>query len=368
MFHSSANSPQPTTSFRLLQPWRFWQKLIKQQFASAFSLLFAVGLGLSLILSSCNSGSPSAQSSPSASPVAAAPPAQNLTLRIGRQKFDPLTLVKAKGKMEERLKPLGVSKIEWTEFQSGPPMLEALNAGSIDLARTGDAPPVIAQAAGVPLVYVGGSAPKAKSAAVLVKQDSPIKTIADLKGKTVAFAKSSSSNYLIVKALESGGLTLDDIKPAYLSPADARSAFEQDNVDAWAVWDPFYAVAEAKANARVLRDSSGLVANRDFYLSNQKFAQQNSAILNAIREETQAVAAWADANPNQVAELLAPILKIEKPILEVVTKRRNYGFEPITPEIIAEQQAIADTFYKLKVIPKSIKVADAVWQTNTASK
>lgn len=368
MFHFSTNSFQGSAPFRLLQQWRFWQRTIKRQSTSAFSLLFAIGLGLSLILSSCNSDSPSVQSSPAASSVATAPPVQNLTLRIGRQKFDPLTLVKTKGNLEERLKPLGVSKIEWTEFQSGPPMLEALNAGSIDLARTGDAPPVIAQAAGVPLVYVGGSPPKAKSAAVLVKQDSPIKTVADLKGKTVAFAKSSSSNYLIVKVLESSGLTWDDIKPAYLSPADARSAFEQGDVDAWAVWDPFYAVAEAKANARVLRDSNGLVTNRDFYLSSQRFAQQNPAILDAIREETQAVAAWADANPDQVVELLAPILKIEKPILEVVTKRRNYGFEPITPEIIAEQQAIADTFYKLKVIPKSIKVADAVWQTNTAAK
>jgi sulfonate transport system substrate-binding protein len=343
----------------LRQVHSLWQR----QATRAFSLLFAIGLGFSLVVSACSSNS-SSSPSPSASPAAA--PAQNLVLRIGRQKLDPLTLVRAKGDLEARLKPLGVTSIEWTEFQSGPPMLEALNAGSIDLARTGDAPPVIAQAAGAPLVYVGGSAPKAKSSAVLVKQDSAIKTIADLKGKKVAFAKSSSANYLIVKVLESAGLKWEEIKPVYLSAADARSAFEQGSVDAWAVWDPFYAVAQAKAGARVLRDSNGLVANRDFYLASKSFADQHADIIKVIGEETQAVAAWADANPAQVAELLAPILKIDKSILEVVTKRRNYGFEPVTPEMVKEQQAIADTFYSLKLIPKSIQVADAVWQSTTA--
>lgn len=338
-----------------------WQKIA----AKTVSLLFLAGLSISLLVSACNTSSttPPTAASPSASTSA-----QATVLRIGHQKFDPLTLVKNKGNLEARLKPLGVTTVQWTEFQSGPPMLEALNVGSIDFARTGDAPPVIAQAAGVPLLYVGGSAPKSRSSAVLVKQESPIKTIADLKGKRVALAKSSSANYLIVKVLESAGLTWEDIKPAYLSPADARSAFEQGSVDAWVVWDPFYAAAQAKAGARVLRDSEGLVANRDFYLAKKTFVEPNAAIIDAIRAETQAVAAWADANPTQVAELLAPLLKLDQSILEVVSKRRNYGFEVVTPEMVAEQQAIADSFYKLKVIPKAIKVAEAVQPSTTAAR
>ena len=297
-----------------LSPLNSLLKWLKRSTARTFSLLFAIGLSLSLIASAC-SPNPTAQTA--ASTAAAPDPAQTLVMRIGHQKFDPLTLVKAKGNLDARLKSLGVSSIQWTELQAGPPMLEALNADSIDIARTGDAPPVIAQAAGTPLVYVGGSAPKDRSSAVLVKQDSPIKTIADLKGKKVAFAKSSSANYLLVKVLESGGLKWEDIQPAYLSAADARSAFEQGNVDAWVIWDPFYAVAEVKADARVLRDSKGLVANRDFYLSTKSFADKHPEIIDAIREETQAVATWAKSNPTQVAELLSPILKIDSSILEV---------------------------------------------------
>lgn len=330
---------------------------------NAFLGWFAIGIAISVILASCSS-TPSAQA-PAANPAASA---ASTVLRIGHQKFDPLTLVKAKGNLEARLKPLGVSSIQWTEFQSGPPMLEALNANSIDVARTGDAPPVIAQAAGVPLVYVGGSAPKDRSSAVLVRQDSPIQTIADLKGKKVAIAKSSSANYLIVKVLEAGGLTWNDIQPVYLSPADARSAFEQGSVDAWAIWDPFYAVAQTKAKARVLRDSAGLVANRDFFLATKSFADQHADIIRAIGEETQSIATWAAGNPKQVAEVLSPLLKIEPAILETVSKRRNYSFEPVTPEMIAEQQAIADSFYKLKLIPKSITVADAAWNPASAAK
>lgn len=323
----------------------------------AFTLLFAVGVGLALAIAAC---SPSSSGSSSVTP--APPPTVNRVLHLGHQKFDPFTLVKARGGLEQRLQSLGVT-VEWTEFQAGPPMLEALNAGSIDIARTGDAPPVIAQAAGTPLVYIGGSAPKDRSSALIVKPNSPIQAIADLRGKKVAYAKGSSANYLIVRILESGGLTLEDIESVYLSPADARSAFEQGSVDAWVIWDPFYAAAQEQANARVIRDSEGLVSNRDFYLAAQSYVSDNADVIAAIAEEVKQVSIWADRHPEEVVEILSPILKIEPPILEVVTRRRNYGFEPIDSVMIAEQQAIADTFYKLKLIPQPIKVADAVWQS-----
>lgn len=121
----------------------------------------------------------------------------------------------------------------------------------------------------------------------------------------------------------------------------------------------------AKADARVLRDSQGLVSNRDFYLAKRDFALAHQNIINALREETQSVADWAKQNPKEVAQFLSPLLKIETPILETVTKRRNYGFETITTEMIAEQQAIADTFYEIKLIPKPIQVKEAVLQTST---
>lgn len=328
-------------------------KRLQQPSVKVFSLLFAIGLGLSLMVAACTS-------TQSVAPNATSTVSQTKVVRIGHQKFDPLTLVKARGGLEERLKPLGVS-VKWTEFQAGPPLLEALNAKSIDIGRTGDTPPVFAQAANSPLVYIGGSTAKERSSGIVVPTNSSIQTLADLKGKRVAFTKGSSANFLIVKALKSAGLKFSDIQPVNLTPADARAAFEQGKVDAWAIWDPFFAVVQAQKNVRVLSDAQGLAANRDFYLASGSFAEQNPEIIKAVREETQAVAKWADANPDEVVNILSPLLGIEPPILNVVTKRRGYGFEPIDDKMVAEQQEIADTFFELKQIPQKLSVKEIVW-------
>lgn len=325
-----------------------------------FLLSFLVGLGSTLTLAACTPDvSTQAETDTAASPVAA-----DRVVRIGHQKFDPFTLVKARGGLEKRLEPLGVS-VEWTEFQSGPPMMEALNVGSIDIGRTGDTPPVIAQAADAPLVYIGGGTPKDRSSAVLVTADSPIQTVADLAGKKVGYAKGSSANYLIVRVLETAGLTLDDIESVYLSPADARSAFEQGGIDAWVIWDPFYAAAQEQIAVRVIRDSSGLVANRDFYLAVNSYVDDNADVIEAIKQETQEVAAWADANPDEVVSILSPILGIEAPILDVVTNRRGYDFQPMSDEMVAEQQEIADVFYEFDLIPKSVNISEIVWRSRS---
>ena len=232
---------------------------LAQLWRSHFSLavLFLLGIGLNWAIAACNNTpSPTSSARLAASPTATAAK----VVRIGHQKFDPFTLVKARGGLEKRLQPLGVS-VEWKEFQSGPPMLEALNVGSIDIGRTGDAPPVFAQAANAPLLYIGGSAPKDRSSGILVPANSAIQTLGDLRGKKIAFTKGSSANYLLAKALKSAGIKWTDIEPANLTPADARAAFQQGNVDAWVIWDPFYAAAQAQADVRVVKDSKGLAAN-----------------------------------------------------------------------------------------------------------
>jgi sulfonate transport system substrate-binding protein len=324
----------------------------------SLAVLFVLGIGLNWAIAACNNTpAPTSSARPAASPTATAAK----VVRIGHQKFDPFTLVKARGGLEKRLQPLGIS-VEWKEFQSGPPMLEALNVGSIDIGRTGDAPPVFAQAANAPLLYIGGSAPKDRSSGILVPANSAIQTLADLRGKKIAFTKGSSANYLLAKALKSAGIKWTDIEPANLTPADARAAFQQGNVDAWVIWDPFYAAAQAQVDVRVVKDSKGLAANRDFYLANKSFAQPNVKIIEAIREETQAVATWADANPAEVVKILAPILNVDASILDVVTRRRSYGFEPIQADMVAEQQEIADSFFELGLIPKQLKVEEVVWK------
>jgi aliphatic sulfonates family ABC transporter substrate-binding protein len=176
-----------------------------------------------------------------AAPVAAH--AAGLELRIGYQKNGTLLVMKHLGTLERRLAPQGVS-VAWHEFNSGPPMMEALNAGSVDFGATGDMPPLFAQAAGAPVVYAAYQPSPGGSAAILVRQDGPIRVLGDLRGKRVAFVKGSSAHNVVVRVLRAAGLTYGDIHPVYLAPADATAAFRQGAVDAWSIWDPFYAIAQ----------------------------------------------------------------------------------------------------------------------------
>lgn len=163
------------------------------------------------------------------------------SLRIGYQKGSvSMVLAKSHQLLEKRFPD---TKFSWIEFPAGPQMLEALNVGSIDLGSTGDIPPIFAQAAGADLVYVGVEPPKPKAEVILVPENSEIKSVADLKGHKVAFQKGSSSHNLLLRALQEAGLKFTDIQPVYLTPADARAAFQQKNVDAWAIWDPYYSAA-----------------------------------------------------------------------------------------------------------------------------
>ncbi|GAB4232749.1 MAG: sulfonate ABC transporter substrate-binding protein [Elainellaceae cyanobacterium] len=323
----------------------------------AFSVLFIVGLSLSLLLTACNSATDSSViSSPNSASAA-----QSRVIRVGYQKSATvLNLLKSQGTLEKRLEPDGV-KVEWTEFVAGPQMLEALNVGSIDFAYTGETPPVFAQAAGAPLVYVAYEPVGGAAEAILVQKDSPIQSVADLKGKTVTLNKGSNVHYLLVKALEDAGLKYSDISTAFLPPGDARPAFEQGSVDAWVIWDPFQAAAETDVGARVLVDGKDLVANRGFFLSTRTFTDQNPDLVKELLDELESTSNWAKDHSSDVAAFLSSELGINKAALELAEQRRGYGVEPLTAEVITGQQEIADTFYQLNLIPEKIQISEAIW-------
>jgi sulfonate transport system substrate-binding protein len=280
-------------------------------------------------------------------------------IRIGYQKYGTMNFLKAQGLLEKRLADVGV-KVEWTEFPGGPQLLEALNVGSVDIGHTGEAPPIFAQAAGAPLIYLAHEPPSPQGEGILVPKGSPVKTVADLKGKKVALNKGSNVHYLLVKQLEAAGLQYKDVKTVFLPPADARAAFERGSVDAWVVWDPFLAAAQTATNASLLADGKGVVSNHEFYLASRTFVENHPDIIEALLDELNKVDEWAKNNQDELAELLSKQLGIDVPSLKLAAERREYGVLPISDEVIAEQQKIADTFEKLGLIPQPIQVKDAV--------
>jgi len=280
-------------------------------------------------------------------------------VRIGYQKSSTLiVLLKAQGTLEKQLAPRGV-KVSWHEFTSGLPLLEALNLDNLDFsADVADTVPVFAQAAGAQLTFVAQEAPSPAAQAILVRADSPLKTVADLKGKKIGFAKAAGSHYLLIAALAKAGLSFKDIEPAYLTPADGRAAFEKGAIDAWVVWDPFLAAAQKQSNARVLADGTGIASYQRYYLASTRFAKARPDVLGVIYGELERAGKWVKASPKEAASVLAPVWGIDAAIVEQANARRSYAVRPAVPEALGEQQRIADAFFAEKLLPKKIDALD----------
>jgi sulfonate transport system substrate-binding protein len=288
------------------------------------------------------------------------------TLRIGYQKYGTLTLLKARGTLDKQLAARGV-EVKWTEFPAGPQLLEGLNVGSVDFGTVGETPPIFAQAANANLVYVANEPPSPVAEAIVVPKNSTLKSVADLKGKKVALNRGSNVHYLLVKALEKAGINYKDIQTVYLPPADARAAFERGSVDAWVIWDPFFAAAEKQLGARILIDGKGLVSNHQFYVAARPYAEKHPEILKVVIDELVKVDDWGRQHSKEVTDILTKEIGLEQPVVALATQRFSWGAKPVTDQVIAEQQKIADAFSDLKLIPKKLVVKEAVLKETALS-
>jgi sulfonate transport system substrate-binding protein len=285
-------------------------------------------------------------------------------IRIGFQKNGVLVIARQQAALEKHFAPQGI-EVKWVEFSSGPPMMEAMNVGSVDYGAVGDSPPVFAQAAGAAIVYAAGQ-PITNGQGILVPKDSPIRTIAELKGKRIGFTKGSSAHNIVVQTLEKAGLTYADITPVYLTPPDAGPAFANGSIEAWAIWDPYFAIGETRQSGRILINAREVTKTNSFYIANRDFAKNHGAILQQIVDVTTATARWAEQHRDEVAKSLAAVTGIPLDIQTIAANRSSFVVGPVTDDIVATQQGVADRFYKLGLIPKPIVIRDIVWRNPAA--
>lgn len=286
------------------------------------------------------------------------------TLRIGYQKSSTLMIwLKSRETLEKALAPLKVN-VQWHEFTSGLPLLESLNVNNLDLtADVADAVPPFALAAGAQLTYYAIETPSPTAQAIVVRQDSPIRTVAQLKGQRVAFAKGAGAHYLLVEALAEAGLSVRDIEPAYLTPADARAAFERGSVAAWVIWDPFLAAVQRQANARILRDGTKLASYRRFYLAATPYAKRRPDVLAVVYDELRRAGDWIKRNPGPAAAWHAPLIGLDPATVEAANLRRTYQVQAVDAASLEEQQRIADAFAAQSILPRKVTVAASpVWK------
>jgi len=280
-------------------------------------------------------------------------------VRIGYQKFNTLNILKGTGQLEKALAPAGVT-VEWREFLGGSQLAEALSANAIDFGHASDGIGVFQQASGKGLVYLAAESPYPGGVGFLVPKDSPIRTVRDLKGKKVVTGRGYNTQYVLIRALQAAGLSYEDVEPVYIVTAsDTVAAYQSGSVAAIGLWDPFLAGAQIATDSRLLFDGTGLSGNRTYHFAQPDYARANQETLKTVFAELRKTNSWAQANPKQVVDTLAPQLKVEPKVLALATERRQYGVVALTPEIAKEQQGLADAFAQLKLIPKPIEVKDA---------
>ena len=287
-------------------------------------------------------------------------------IRIGTQKGGFFPAVRQRHAVENAFQSEGI-EIKWVDFQFGPPLLEAINVGSVDFGYVGDAPPIFAQAANARIRYVAAVKQEGNTQAIIVSRDSPIQSLADLRGKRIAFGKGSSAHNLLVAALEKAGLSWSDITPAPLAPADATAAFVKGSVDAWSIWDPYLALAELKENARVIVFDKDVHRPNSFYIAGTDFVDKYPVLVAKLNNVFAAEGAWADQHHEEVAKAQAEATGVDIEAIRRFVGRSVYRVVPIDDEVIQSQQAVADRFARLGLIPKPVKVAGIVWKWTPGS-
>jgi sulfonate transport system substrate-binding protein len=287
-------------------------------------------------------------------------------IRIGTQKGGFFPAVRQRHAVEDVFKPLGI-EIKWIDFQFGPPLLEAINVGSVDFGYVGDSPPIFAQAAGARIRYVAAVKSDGNTQAIIVPRDSPIQTLADLSGKRIAFARGSSAHNLLVAALEKAGLSWSDITPAPLAPADATAAFVKGSVDAWSIWDPYLALAELKENARVIAFDKDVHKANAFYIAGSDFVEKYPALVARLNGVFASEGVWADQHHEEVTKAQAEATGVDIEAIRRFVDRTNYRVVPVDDEVIKGQQAVADRFSRLGLIPKPVHISEIVWKWTPGS-
>jgi sulfonate transport system substrate-binding protein len=287
-------------------------------------------------------------------------------IRIGTQKGGFFPAVRQRHTVEDAFRPLGI-EVKWIDFQFGPPLLEAINVGAVDFGFVGDSPPIFAQAGGARIRYVAAVRSDGNTQAIIVPQDSPIKTLADLKGKRIAFGKGSSAHNLLVASLEKAGLGWSDITPASLAPADATAAFIKGSVDAWSIWDPYLALAELKEKARVIAFDKDVHKPNAFYIAGSDFVEKYPSLVARLNAAFASEGRWADAHHEEVAKAQADATGVDIEAIKRFVDRSNYRVVPVDDEVIKSQQIVADRFARLGLIPKPVNVSDIVWKWTPGS-
>jgi len=285
------------------------------------------------------------------------------SLRIGWQKGGTIALLRGSGALEQAVSAQGV-EVSWLEFTSGPPLLEAISAGALEFGGTGDVPPLFALAARGPLKLVAAEEQSPEAEALIVPAESPITSVAELKGKPLAFKRGSSAHALALTLLGKAGLSLSDVEAQDLAPPDAAAAFAAGRIAAWSIWDPYLALTETNQKIRRLGSRAGLLPKLNFYSAASSLVKSDPELVATVIAQLRAAGVAAEADLDKTIAAFAATTGLPRDVVRLAATRPglDYGrVRAISAADLAYEQGLADQFLKAGVLPAKLDIAGAVW-------
>jgi sulfonate transport system substrate-binding protein len=294
--------------------------------------------------------------------TASAMAADTVTLRVGDQKGGNRSLLEIAGLAKDL-----PYKIEWSEFPAAAPILEALNAGALDVGYTGELAFLTVYAAGAPIKAIGGTRADARTQAILVRHDSPIKSAADLKGKRLAGTRGGWGQFLIDATLEKAGNKIEDATFAPLGPVDAKIALVAGSIDGWAVWEPYVSFATLKDNARIIANGEGLTPTITFIVASDAAIATKRAAVQDLVQRLNKARLWSLDHLAEYAKNTAELTKLpEDVLLSAYTAQRTSPIA-IDENIVKEVQEASDRATRYGILSKKVDVGKAVDRSFTAA-
>ncbi|PUA16351.1 ABC transporter substrate-binding protein [Glaciimonas sp. PCH181] len=273
-----------------------------------------------------------------------------------------LKVADQKGGIRAQLESAGELKnlpydIKWSEFPAAAPLLEALNAGAVDIGFAGDAPLIFALAAGAPLKAIGVNKTDPYGTAIIANADSPLSGAASLKGKRIATGRGSIGHYLVLASLASVGLKTSDVSFKFLSPVDAKAALSGNSVDAWATWEPYTALAEKTEHAKIVVNGRGLSAGLSYLIAHESAIKDKRAALQDFLQRLARAQRWSNEHVDAFAATLSELIGVPKEVAKLSWERRQGKWVPIDDIVIKTQQHTADVYTEAGIIPRKIDVS-----------
>ncbi|MFF2092870.1 aliphatic sulfonate ABC transporter substrate-binding protein [Paenibacillus sp. NPDC058174] len=284
---------------------------------------------------------------------------EGLTVRLGVQGSGGLNGKAREAKWyEDEFGKLGV-KVEWAEFQSGPPMTEAIASNHLDFAGLGNMPIVAAQAADIPFKVISQLLEGKNNVAIIIPNNSALKTVEDLKGKKIAVAKGSNAYNFLYRGLAEAGIKDSEVQIIQLQPDEAQPAFETGAVDAWATWDPYITLNTLTGKAKVLTDGEQLgVLSPSFQIVRKDFADKYPELVTLYLKVFEKARLWEEQNLDEALNRYATERKVPVEVIKGTQVRSKTINTPVSDAIIAEQQKTADFQFEIGNIRKKINVSD----------